>query len=69
MSKCGQCWSWGRNFWGQVGNGNRQDHPFPVHIKLNDNDYPTTVVAVAAGKSHSVALTNDGRVNNNLINM
>ena len=50
------------NYKGQVGNGNRQDHPFPVQIKIYEDDEPVSLIMVGTGASHSVALSDDGNV-------
>lgn len=53
----GDVWAWGRNAYGQLGDGTRTDRFRPVQI-----DVPGTVVAVAAGGTHSLALTSAGDV-------
>jgi len=53
----GTVWAWGRNGYGQLGNGTLTDSSIPVQVNgLND------VIAISAGDSHTVALRNDGTV-------
>jgi alpha-tubulin suppressor-like RCC1 family protein len=57
LQRDGTVWAWGRNYAGQVGNGNTgTNQPSPVRLIL------TNVVAVAAGSAHSLALKMDGTV-------
>jgi alpha-tubulin suppressor-like RCC1 family protein len=51
----GSLWAWGRNAYGQVGNGSTTDENAPRLIS-SDNDW----VMVAAGDYHNVALKEDG---------
>jgi alpha-tubulin suppressor-like RCC1 family protein len=54
----GTIWAWGCNyFWGQLGDGTCEWRPNPVRVAGLSN-----VVAIAAGKYHSVALCADGSV-------
>ena len=62
----GTVWAWGRNGYGQLGNGTTADSSIPVQV----SDL-TDVIAISAGDSHTIALRNDGTVwawgcNNNL---
>lgn len=58
----GSLWSWGSNFWGQLGNGPPAFTPMNIPINI----FPAPVLigdgysAVAAGLSHTVALKSDG---------
>lgn len=61
VDRNGEVWAWGQNFYGQLGNGMGTgtflQQEIPVKIAgLQD------VVAVTAGREHSVALKRDGRV-------
>jgi len=51
----GTVWAWGRNDYGQLGNGTTTDSDIPV--KVNSL---TGITAISAGESHTVALKNDG---------
>jgi alpha-tubulin suppressor-like RCC1 family protein len=53
----GTLWSWGSNFFGQLGNGDASDHPAPVRV-LNPGAAP--FVALASGSGHSMARQADG---------
>ncbi len=53
----GTVWAWGRNQWGQLGNGGGEDSTSPVAVSgLTD------VTAISGGASHSLALKSDGTV-------
>lgn len=59
LSSDGTVWAWGYNDFGQIGDGNTSSYVRPVPVKvLNLGD----VVAVSAGRSHSLALSSDGTV-------
>jgi alpha-tubulin suppressor-like RCC1 family protein len=51
----GTLWAWGRNDYGQIGDGTTTDKHAPVQIGI-DNKW----VAVSGGQDHSVALKSDG---------
>ncbi len=53
----GSIWTWGDNFYGQLGNGTRAGYSVPVKIPGSSG-----LVAVSAGLAHTLALTSDGRV-------
>jgi alpha-tubulin suppressor-like RCC1 family protein len=53
----GTVWAWGRNGYGQLGNGTMADSSIPVQV----SDL-TDVIAISAGDSHTVALRNNGTV-------
>lgn len=57
----GNVWAWGRNHFGQLGINSRIDQTKPVFVSI-----PLTtgdaIHSVAAGKNHTVALTNRGEV-------
>lgn len=56
-------WAWGRNSLGQLGNGNLARHPSPVRVKTKvpgSTVALSSIVAVAAGADHSMALAGDG---------
>ena len=58
--------AWGENGWGQLGDGDLIDpHRMPVMVNAASNVsalYGKTVVAIAAGYAHSLALCSDGTV-------
>jgi alpha-tubulin suppressor-like RCC1 family protein len=51
----GTVWAWGRNNYGQLGDGTTTDSDTPVQASGL-----TGITAIAAGESHTVALKNDG---------
>ena len=53
----GTVWSWGRNNYGQIGNGKRFKKNTPVLV-----NNLTDVIAIASGTWHSLALKQDGTV-------
>ena len=55
----GSAWAWGYNNYGQLGNGTTTSRSIPVAVSLPSG---TTVTAIAAGESHSLALTSSGQV-------
>ncbi|MBR0088413.1 MAG: hypothetical protein IJP94_01095, partial [Clostridia bacterium] len=71
----GTVWAWGSNTYGQLGNGIRSNdapgsHPAVNNEERNDFEYPVKVnipdgvviKSIAAGKRHSLALTENGNV-------
>lgn len=58
IDRQGRCFSWGWGGDGQLGHGSCDDLPVPTHVThIRD-----TVVQVAGGSGHSVALTSSGTV-------
>jgi len=53
----GTVWAWGRNSYGQLGNGDWLDQYTPVQVAGLDN-----VATVSAGLYHSLAVRSDGTV-------
>ncbi|WP_274652828.1 RCC1 domain-containing protein [Paenibacillus humicola] len=53
----GTVWTWGNNWYGQLGDGTKENRVTPVQVKNL-----TDVVDVAAGNWHSLALKSDGTV-------
>ncbi|WP_332461038.1 MULTISPECIES: InlB B-repeat-containing protein [Bifidobacterium] len=64
----GNAYAWGSNYYGQLGNGTRDDKHAPVMVRTPDRkaypDLPAdfTYLQVSAGGSHSLALGSDGNV-------
>ncbi|MCI5604818.1 MAG: hypothetical protein MR413_04125, partial [Clostridia bacterium] len=56
----GEVWTWGRNNRGQLGDGTTVDRSYPTQVMKEDGTPLNNVMIVAAGESHSVALTRDG---------
>ncbi|MES2572660.1 MAG: hypothetical protein V4710_21735, partial [Verrucomicrobiota bacterium] len=54
--------AWGSNGAGTFGNNSTTDSPVPVAVNTDGVLFGKTVVAVAAGESHSLALCSDGTV-------
>ena len=52
----GRAWSWGNNAYGQLGDGTTSSHSRAMPVQFSDGTPFTDVVAVAAGRMHSVAL-------------
>ncbi len=53
----GKVWSWGQNFWGQLGDGTLVFRSTPVAVEL-----PEKIVKVATGAMHCLALGESGTV-------
>jgi alpha-tubulin suppressor-like RCC1 family protein len=53
----GTVWSWGLNYFGQLGNGSTTDSSTPVQV-----NNLSEVSTIAAGSYHSLAIKNDGTV-------
>ncbi|MBI0063098.1 InlB B-repeat-containing protein [Bifidobacterium sp. M0109] len=62
----GNAYAWGDNYYGQLGNGTRDDKHAPVMVRTPDrNTYPDlpkdfTYLQVSAGGDHSLAVGSDG---------
>lgn len=58
----GQIWAWGRNTQGQLGNGTVVSSNVPVRVDMSGVLADADIVAVAAGREHSMALDAHGTV-------
>ena len=54
----GSVWTWGYNWSGQLGDGTQIDSNIPVKTMR----LPSNIIAISAGKGHSLALTKQGDV-------
>ena len=59
LTSTGQVLAWGYNVDGELGNGTNTKSSTPVQVSLPSG---TTVTAIAAGSTHSLALTSTGQV-------
>lgn len=55
-------WTWGDNFYGQLGDGSVIDRPHPVQVVHGDGEPLAEIQAVAARGWHTLALNDDNRV-------
>jgi alpha-tubulin suppressor-like RCC1 family protein len=63
LRRDGTVWAWGRNNWGQLGNGTTTNSNTPVEVEgTGGSGYLTDVTAIGAGTSHSLALRRGGTV-------
>jgi alpha-tubulin suppressor-like RCC1 family protein len=58
----GTVWTWGNNYYGQLGDGTTTNHSNPVQVKLSDGTPLTNIIEIAGGTYHTIALKNDGTV-------
>lgn len=59
LASDGTVWSWGYNFFGQLGDGTTTERTTPVKVKGLDGK---TITSIATGSAHSIALASDGTV-------
>ena len=59
LTHAGQVFTWGGNRWGQLGDGTTQPRFAPVRVRIRGNP---TIVAIAVGDDHVVALSKSGLV-------
>jgi len=62
LKEDGTVWAWGKNNYGQLGNGSTEESSIPVQVMVDPEigTVLTDVKAIAAGQGHSFALKNDG---------
>lgn len=60
----GDVWAWGSNTNGEIGDGTAgtAPRPSPTRVRANASTFLTSVKAVSAGTSHTIALKSDGTV-------
>lgn len=56
----GTVWAWGRNAYGNLGDGTTVNAVIPVRADINPGTALTGVVGISAGFEHSVAVKSDG---------
>ncbi|OKL50798.1 protein kinase domain-containing protein [Buchananella hordeovulneris] len=56
LTSDGHLYTWGRNHYGQLGDGTTENYPTPTRAPLN------SLAAIATGANHSMALTSDGHL-------
>ncbi|MFG2116222.1 RCC1 domain-containing protein [Streptomyces sp. NPDC048718] len=61
LTSDGRVYAWGRNNWGQLGDGTTIDRSTPVEVRLPSGTEITAITAGTTG-NFSLALTSDGRV-------
>ncbi len=62
LASDGTVYTWGYNIHGQLGNGNNIDNYVPVAVYTSGVLTGKTIIQVAAGGYHSIALASDGTV-------
>lgn len=59
----GNVWTWGRNYYGQLGDGTSISKSVPVRVKVNgEEEYLSDIIDVAAGYNHTLALDRNGNL-------
>lgn len=58
----GTVWTWGWNYYGQLGNGTTNDRNIPGLVRMSNGDPLQSIIAISAGYCYSVALKNDGTI-------
>lgn len=62
LTETGTVWTWGKNFYGMLGDGTTTDKYAPVQVVDDTNAVLTDVKDIAVGTYHTLALKNDGSV-------
>lgn len=58
----GTVWAWGSNDYGQLGDGTTTQRIVPVQVMINATTALSGVRSIAVGRSHSFAITSDGKL-------
>ena len=59
----GSVWAWGRNNYGQLGDGTKENRYTPVQVKgANGEGYLSDIIAISSGDQHGMSLKSDGSV-------
>src|SRR5690606_13204900 len=56
LTTTGAVWCWGRNGFGQLGDGSTNTQPAPVQV----SGLPSNIITITAGDQHTCALTDTG---------
>jgi uncharacterized repeat protein (TIGR01451 family) len=62
LASDGSIYAWGYNLKGEIGDGSNTNRPAPVPVSMPALSPGVTIVDVAAGGNHSLALASDGAV-------
>jgi alpha-tubulin suppressor-like RCC1 family protein len=62
LKEDGTVWTWGTGGSYVLGTGSTDDSPVPVQVVLENGQPLTNVIAIAAGSSHRLAATADGKI-------
>lgn len=62
LTSDGKVYAWGENVEGQLGDNSTTSSPYPVAVDMTGALLGKSVVALAAGYQHSLALTSDGGI-------
>lgn len=62
LTSDGKVYAWGGNDSGQIGDGTTTNRTLPVAVNMNGVLQGNTVIAIAAGDRHSLAISSDGKV-------
>lgn len=61
LTSDGTVWAWGRNQFGQIGDGTTMQRVTPVEVGIGVSGF-TNIIAIKAGDNHNLALKSDGTV-------
>jgi alpha-tubulin suppressor-like RCC1 family protein len=60
LKEDGTVWTWGRNNYGQIGNGTISDQKNPIQVKKSDGTFLQKIIDIACGDYHTIVLDNSG---------